>query len=128
MENGTDIEPHWTRERLHDLIETRLAGWKIIVVSNREPFMHRRKQNGDIECMATAGGLTTALRPVLEASGGTWIAHGAGNADRETADENGCLMVPADHPAYKLRRVWLTEEQEKGFYYGLANEGLWPPV
>lgn len=126
LETNLAIDPHWTRERLHELIEVRLAGWKIIVVSNREPYLHRRTAEGGIECIATAGGLTSALRPVLVASGGTWIAHGAGDADRETADASGCLMVPPEQPTYRLRRVWLTPEQEQGFYYGLANEGLWP--
>lgn len=115
----------WTKEGLHDLIETKLDGRKFIVVSNREPYMHRTAQ-GAVECIATAGGLTTALRPILEASGGTWIAHGAGDADRANADEEGCLMVPPQNPTYKLRRIWLTEEQEQGHYYGLSNEGLWP--
>jgi trehalose 6-phosphate synthase len=115
----------WTAERLHELIETRLKGWKIIVVSNREPYMHHDQGRG-VECVTTAGGLTTALRPILAASGGTWIAHGSGNADRITADERGCLAVPPENPSYTLRRVWLTPEQEKGYYYGLANEGLWP--
>ena len=115
----------WTAERLHDLIDKRLAGWKIIVVSNREPYMHRHTDNG-IECVTTAGGLTTALRPILAAGGGTWIAHGSGNADRATADANGRLPVPPENPAYVLRRVWLTPEQEQGYYYGLANEALWP--
>lgn len=119
------MTPLWTKERLHEMIETSFAGWKFIVVSNREPFMHRHK-GGGIECVTTAGGLTTALRPILVAGGGTWIAHGAGDADRETADENGCVMVPPENPSYKLRRVWLTPEQERGHYYGLSNEGLWP--
>ena len=116
LETNLAIEPHWTRERLHELIEVRLAGWKIIVVSNREPYLHRHAPDGGIECIATAGGLATALRPVLVASGGTWIAHGAGDADRETADASSCLMVPPGIPAYQLRRVWLTAEQEQGFY------------
>lgn len=120
------FEPHWTKDRLHELIETRLRGWKIIVVSNREPYMHRRTESGTVDCISTAGGLTTALRPVLEAGGGTWIAHGAGDADRSMSDERGCLMVPEDRPSYRLRRVWLSEAQEQGYYYGLANEGLWP--
>jgi trehalose 6-phosphate synthase len=59
-------------------------------------------------------------------SNGTWIAHGAGNADRETVDEHGHLAVPPENPSYTLRRVWLTPEQEKGYYYGFANVGLWP--
>lgn len=125
MDPPSTINPHWTSERLHNLIASRLSGWRFIVVSNREPYMHR-KHDGGIECIATAGGLTTALRPVLMASGGTWIAHGGGDADRLTADASGCLMVPPGNPSYRLRRVWLTPEQEKGYYYGLANEGLWP--
>jgi trehalose-6-phosphate synthase len=115
----------WNAERLHDFIDTRLKGWKFIVVSNREPFMHQRR-NGSVECVTTAGGLTTALRPILAAGGGTWIAHGAGDADRQTADAQGCLAVPPGKPSYKLRRIWLSREQEQGFYYGLSNEGLWP--
>jgi trehalose-6-phosphate synthase len=117
---------HWTSERLHSLIGNQLKGWKIIVVSNREPFMHRHKKGGGIECLTTAGGLTTALRPILASSGGTWIAHGGGAADRQLADEQGRLMVPPENPTYTLRRVWLTKEQEQGHYYGLSNEGLWP--
>jgi trehalose-6-phosphate synthase len=115
----------WTRARLHELIETQLAGWKFIVVSNREPFVHRH-HDGQVECLETAGGLTTALRPILAASGGTWIAHGGGDADRETADEHGRLQVPPDDPSYTLRRIWLSKQQEQGHYYGLSNEGLWP--
>ena len=116
----------WTKELLHELIETRLNDVKFIVVSNREPFMHRHGEGGDIECISTTGGLTTALRPILAASNGTWIAHGAGNADRATADERGCIAVPPGDPSYTLRSVWLTREQEERYYYGFANEGLWP--
>jgi trehalose 6-phosphate synthase len=36
------------------------------------------------------------------------------------------VRVPPDHPAYTLRRVWLTPEEEEGYYYGFSNEGLWP--
>ena len=71
-------------------------------------------------------GLVTALEPVLRACDGTWIAQGTGDADRETVDELGRLRVPPDHPQYTLRRVWLTEEEEAGFYFGFANEGIWP--
>jgi len=116
----------WTRELLSELIETRLGGVKFIVVSNREPHMHRYGEGGDLECIETTGGLATALRPILAATKGTWIAHGAGNADRDTVDERDCLAVPPGNPSYKLRRVWLTPEQEEGYYYGFANEGLWP--
>lgn len=88
--------------------------------------MHRYRDDGSVECVATTGGLTTALRPILAASGGTWIAHGAGDADREASDDKDCLPVPPENPSYTLRRVFLTKEQELGHYYGLSNEGLWP--
>lgn len=115
----------WTRERLHEFCENRLSGRKLIVVSNREPYIHQRTDDG-IECICPASGMATALHPVLAATGGTWIAHGSGNADREVVDEYNRVAVPPEDPLYTLRRVWLTEEQEQGFYYGLANEGLWP--
>ena len=62
----------------------------------------------------------------MRACSGTWIAHGAGSADRETVDKHDHVPVPPDNPSYTLRRVWLTEEEEQGYYYGFANEGLWP--
>lgn len=110
---------------MHELIQSRLKGFKFIVVSNREPFIHRR-QGESIECIQPASGMATALRPILMASGGTWIAHGSGNADREVVDKHDRVPVPPHRPSYTLRRVWLTKEQENGFYYGLSNEGLWP--
>src|SRR5581483_10411842 len=59
-------------------------------------------------------------------TGGIWVAHGSGSADRDVADEKGRVRVPAGDERYTLRRVWLTEEEEEGYYYGLSNEGLWP--
>ncbi|MFL6574386.1 MAG: trehalose-6-phosphate synthase, partial [Burkholderiales bacterium] len=63
---------------------------------------------------------------VMRACSGTWIAHGAGSADRDTVDKHDHVMVPPEHPAYRIRRVWLSEEEEQGYYFGFANEGLWP--
>lgn len=120
------MEHTWNFERLQTLIESRLDGRKFIVVSNREPFLHRRRADGSTECIRPASGMATALHPIMMASGGTWVAHGSGTADREVVDENDCVMVPPENPGYKLRRVWLEPELEKGFYYGLSNEGLWP--
>jgi len=115
----------WTRQTLQDLIATRLKGYQFIVVANREPFIH--KWSGDqIQVMRPASGMATAIDPIMDASGGTWIAHGSGDADREVVDEADKIRVPPENPTYMLRRVWLSREQEQGFYYGLANEGLWP--
>jgi trehalose 6-phosphate synthase len=84
------------------------------------------KQGRQIECIIPAGGLVTALDPVLRICGGVWVAHGSGDADMESSDAHGKLRVPPDEPAYTLKRVWLTKEEEEGYYYGFANEGIWP--
>lgn len=115
----------WTKEALHNLIASRLQGVQFIVVSNREPYLHRFSGR-EIECIQPASGMTAALDPIMRAAGGVWIAHGAGNADRRTTDSYGHVAVPPSYPKYTLRRVWLTKEQEERYYYGLANEGLWP--
>jgi trehalose 6-phosphate synthase len=118
-------DSHWTTDRLRVFVQGRLNGSRLVAVSNREPYEHFRRPNG-IECSVPASGLVTALEPILRACDGTWIAQATGDADRETSDENGRLRVPPDHPQYCLRRVWLTEEESRGFYLGFANEGLWP--
>jgi alpha,alpha-trehalose-phosphate synthase [UDP-forming] len=115
----------WTREFLSEFVRTKLEGYHLIVVSNREPFQHRC-QNGQIECIQPASGMTNALDPVMQACGGLWIAYGNGNADRQTVDPFDHVEVPPDHPEYTLRRVWLSKEEEEGHYAGLSNQGLWP--
>ncbi|HAH06057.1 MAG TPA: trehalose-6-phosphate synthase [Elusimicrobia bacterium] len=118
-------ESLWTPERLKEHLKTKLQSKPLFVVSNREPYMHLRRGR-KVEVIVPAGGLVTALDPVLRAAGGTWIAHGAGDADWETADERGRLRVPVEDPSYTLRRVLLSKEEENGYYYGFSNEGLWP--
>jgi trehalose 6-phosphate synthase len=115
----------WARERLEEVARTRLGGAKLIVVANREPYIHCY-EGEDIHCMQPASGLTTALDPVLRACGGTWVAHGSGDADRAATDEQGRVAVPPENPKYTLRRVWLNRAEEQGYYYGFANEALWP--
>ncbi|MBP9865234.1 MAG: trehalose-6-phosphate synthase, partial [Candidatus Omnitrophica bacterium] len=115
----------WTKGRLKDYLKTKLNGKQLYVIANREPYIHQ-KLNGSIECITPASGVVTGLDPVLKAAGGMWIAHGAGNADRETVDSQDKLRVPPPKPAYTLKRVWLNAEEEKGYYYGFSNEGLWP--
>jgi trehalose 6-phosphate synthase len=115
----------WTRERLEEVTRARLGGAKLIVVANREPYIHRY-HNGAIEWIRPAGGLTTALDPVMRACGGVWVAHGSGDADHLVTDPSGRVGVPPDDPSYVLRRVWLSKEQEEGYYYGFANSTLWP--
>jgi trehalose-6-phosphate synthase len=117
-------ESMWTAERLRVTIQSRPLG-SLFVVSNREPYMHVHRGK-NIEALVPASGLVTALEPILRACDGTWIAFGSGGADKETVDEHDRLRVPPDHPEYTLRRVWLTKEEENGYYYGFSNEGLWP--
>ena len=115
----------WTPDTLRQILDRELRGQDVIVVSNREPYIHVR-QDGGIVIQRPASGLVTAMEPIMRACSGIWIAHGSGSADREVVDANDRIAVPVDDPAYQLRRVWLTEEEEQGYYYGFANEGLWP--
>jgi trehalose-6-phosphate synthase len=115
----------WTPENLRAILREDLKGDEILIVSNREPYIHVRTE-GRIEAQRPASGLVTAMEPVMRACSGTWIAHGSGSADRDTVDAHDRIMVPPDKPAYRIRRVWLGKEEEAGYYYGFANEGLWP--
>jgi trehalose 6-phosphate synthase len=116
----------WTRERLEGVVRTKLHGLKLIVVANREPYVHRFDPDGAVRCTRPASGLTTALDPVMQAAGGTWVAHGSGEADRLTCDGRDGVMVPPESPRYRLRRVWLTPAEEEGYYAGFANSAVWP--
>ncbi|MCE5281618.1 MAG: trehalose-6-phosphate synthase [Deltaproteobacteria bacterium] len=115
----------WNPDTLRGLLRKQLTGDQVLVVSNREPYIHVQGKTG-IEVRRPASGLVTAVEPVMRACSGTWIAHGGGSADREVADQHSRLPVPPGHPEYTLRRIWLTQEEEAGYYYGFANEGLWP--
>lgn len=103
-----------------------VAGRPLLVVSNREPYLHHRRPDGSIAAVPTTGGVAVALDALMRERGGTWIAHGAGDADRDVVDAHDRVRVPPDAPAYTLRRIWLTPEEEQRYYNGFANEGLWP--
>jgi trehalose-6-phosphate synthase len=121
----TSAESVWTPERLNEEMKQLLQDKKLVVVSNREPYMHIRAGR-EIQSIIPASGMVTALEPILKACGGLWIASGSGDADRETVDENDKVLVPPFENKYTLRRIWMTKEQENRFYYGFSNEGLWP--
>ncbi len=117
----------WTPERLKQTLNRHLHGEKVVILANREPYIHERSgEGGEITVLHPASGLVTALEPVMRACSGTWIAHGSGSADREAADSHGRVRVPPGEESYVIRRLWLTPEEEKGYYYGFSNEGLWP--
>lgn len=115
-----DSEPNWLKS-----LKNNIHGQNLIVVANREPYIHQKK-DGKIQVVRPASGLVTALEPILRQMGGLWIAHGSGSADVETSNSRGEVKVPPQHPTYTLRRVALTKEEEMGYYYGFSNEGLWP--
>ncbi|MGF6275195.1 trehalose-6-phosphate synthase [Massilia sp. UYP11] len=123
---GSGVESQtWGADTLKTLLNQDLAGDEILVVSNREPYIHVNTSSG-VKVQRPASGLVTAVEAVMRACSGTWIAHGAGSADRDTVDANDHVRVPPENPSYTLRRVWLSKEEEQGYYYGFANEGLWP--
>lgn len=119
------LDTPWTAERLKEFIKAYLKDRKIFVVSNREPFIHSKIKN-QISYSVPASGMVTALEPVMEACGGMWLAHGSGNADKETVDDKDKIQVPPDDPKYTLKRIWLSDEEVKGHYNGFSNEVLWP--
>lgn len=119
------IDSPWTAERLREFMKAYFKDRQIYVVSNAEPYVHTKGRNG-IEVSIPAGGVITAIEPVMEACGGTWIAAGSGNADKETADEDGKLRVPPEEPKYTLKRLWITPKERVGYYDGLSNQALWP--
>ncbi len=120
------IRVEWSPETLRRVLDNELPGAEVIVVSNREPYIHNDDGHGGVIVQRPASGLVTALEPITRACGGIWIAHGSGSADRQVVDRNDRIPVPPEKPSYTLRRIWLSDEEEEGYYYGLANEGLWP--
>jgi trehalose 6-phosphate synthase len=115
----------WKPATLKAILHDHLAGDEVLIVSNREPYIHN-SDGQHVEVQVPASGVVTALEPVMRACSGVWIAHGSGSADREVVDARGHVQVPPDNPAYEIRRVWMSHAEEDGYYYGFANEGLWP--
>jgi trehalose 6-phosphate synthase len=120
-----NAEHVWTAQRLAVHVRERLGSGRLFVVSNREPYMHVR-DGAETGCLVPPSGVVTAIEPILQACDGTWIATGSGNDDRSFVDEHDRLRVPPDDQRYTLRRVWITPEEERGYYDGFSNEGLWP--
>jgi trehalose-6-phosphate synthase len=121
-----DFHENWTPQALRQVVRDYLNSSQVIIVSNREPYIHNFDAQHRIVMQVPASGMVTALEPVMRACSGVWVAHGAGTADRETVDQHDHIRVPPEDPSYTLRRVWLTAEQEQGYYYGFSNEGIWP--
>lgn len=119
------LDTPWTTERLKAFATGILKDRSIFVVSNREPYVHTMNGN-KITYHFPASGMVTAIEPLMQACGGMWIAHGSGNADKLVVDKEDKIGAPPNDPRYTLKRVWLTKEEEKGYYEGFSNEGIWP--
>jgi trehalose 6-phosphate synthase len=126
VDEREDAPGQWTAERLKQTLNRHLHGEKIVILANREPYIHHHASDGTIEVQHPASGLVTALEPIMRACSGVWVSHGSGDADRETVDRHDHVRVPPEEESYHIRRVWLTEEEQQGYYYGFSNEGLWP--
>jgi trehalose 6-phosphate synthase len=120
-----DFAENWTPQALQQVVREHLGSPEILVISNREPYIHNSGPSGPV-VQVPASGMVTALEPIMRACSGTWVAHGSGSADRDVVDAFNRVQVPPGDPAYTLRRVWLSAQEEEGFYYGFSNEGLWP--
>lgn len=121
-----EFQENWTPNALQQVIREHLQSPEMYVVSNREPYIHNLREDGQVQVQTPASGMVTALEPIMRACAGTWIAHGSGSGDRQAVDRHDRVRVPPEDPAYTLRRVWLSEAEEQGYYYGFSNEGLWP--
>lgn len=119
------LDSPWTAERLAEFIKAYHKDRPIFVLSNGEPYVHT-KEKGGITCTTPAGGVITALDPLMQSCGGVWIVNGGGSADKAMSDKDGKLRVPPDEPRYTLKRVFLSERETRGYYVGFSNEALWP--
>ncbi len=116
----------WTGDDLQRLVKRELSDYKLVVVSNRQPYVFSLDEQGGLQGQMPPGGLTAAIDPLMRACGGAWIAQSSSEGDQAAADPKGRISVPPDEPAYYMRLLNLSEEENAGYYYGFANEGLWP--
>jgi len=120
-----DFRENWTPQALQQVVREHLDSPEMFAVSNREPYIHNQSPEGPV-MQVPASGMVTALEPIMRACAGTWVAHGSGTGDRDVVDRNDRIRVPPEDPSYTLRRVWLSAEEEEGYYFGFSNEGIWP--
>ena len=113
----------WTAQRLKNTLSRHLHGERVVIVANREPYIHERAADGTVRVVHPASGLVTALEPVMRACSGVWVAHGSGSADREASDERGRLRVPPGEESYVLRRLWLTPRGGAGLLLRVLQRG-----
>ena len=143
LATASPSSPSWTRDRLQTLIKTSFGERRVVIVANRKPLPAGPGPNG-AGASQSVSGLLSALIPLIEVSGGTWIGHGHRDGDSErdserdsdsenenenegaAAQRNGPVMASASRPSYRLRNVEIQAQDYKRYYNGFSNQGLWP--
>jgi trehalose 6-phosphate synthase len=97
---------------------------KLIIVSNRLPFVIERNEQGRLDVRPSAGGLVTAMLPVLSARGGLWIGW-TGMTEAESCSAEA-LNEALQGRGIRVVPITLTESDVQGFYMGFSNEIVWP--
>ncbi|MCD6135069.1 MAG: trehalose-6-phosphate synthase [Candidatus Omnitrophica bacterium] len=116
---------NWDKDGVLELVKRRISDYLFVVASNRQPYIHRFVK-GKIESFKGPGGVITALDPVMRQIKGLWVCCGTGNADRVVVKKTGKVKVPHCCPSYEVKYLWLSKEENLGYYFGFANQSLWP--
>jgi trehalose 6-phosphate synthase len=97
----------------------------LVVVSNRGPLGLRRGSNGEIESVRGAGGLVTALRPLVDRLDVTWVASAMTDVERDVAAGGARAERSAAGSLFRLRLVAHDPDAYDLFYGVIANPVLW---
>lgn len=98
----------------------------LLVLSNRQPFRHDHVPHSKIQTSRPVSGLVSATEAFVRQQEGTWIAQANGSADLEVLNHHGEITAPYPPPQYRLRRVFLTQNEKAGHTDGFSNRSLWP--
>ncbi len=96
---------------------------RLVAVSNRLPVVLERDEEGGWRTRPGSGGLITAMAPALRNRGGLWIGWPGTDED---ADLTEVMAQASKEAGYRLVPVNLSADEVRHFYYGFANETLWP--
>lgn len=117
MTKAYDMKKFFTRE---------MGKRKFIVALQKEPYSHVYGKDGRIELTKSAGGVHVLIDSVLKETGGTVVAMASGEADKEVVDADSRCVIKTGNRNYTLKRIFLDKNEFDGFYYGFANQTLWP--
>jgi len=98
---------------------------KLIVVSNRGPSTYERDEFGTRAARRGAGGLVTALSPLVSRHDVTWIASALSAEDRVLAAGGAFEETASDGSRYRLRLVAHEPAAYELYYSVVANPTLW---